>query len=99
MEPKQKIRLKKKGKVLINGAIGAEMLDLSTEGMYIYTNADFIPESIINLSFSLGAKRLNIYAKVRHMEPGIGIGVKFIDIDKDAAETIKNYIDKIREGR
>lgn len=79
--------------VIINKTVRAEGLDLSEEGMYLYTTkSGFIQGSIINLRFKLGSEVLNLSGKVQHSEPGIGIGVRFIGLTDEIKEKIKNYI-------
>lgn len=78
--------------VIINGIIRAEGLDLSETGMYIYTRANFISSSILDIHFTLDGEPFNISAVVQHSQPGIGIGVEFRGLDGKILDKIKEYI-------
>ncbi len=78
--------------VVIIRTISAEGLDLSEDGMYIYTRQQFIVGSIIEVTFSLEGTKIDVSAKVVHSQPGIGIGVKFTELHKDIADKIKSYL-------
>jgi len=90
-----RIRLSKN--VIINRTIRAEGLDLSPSGMYIYTKTSFAPHSIINLSFILKRKPIEISAEVMHVQPGVGLGVRFTGVEKDAMKTIRSFIKTFAE--
>ncbi len=78
--------------VFINRTINAEGLDLSEDGMYIYTRHQFVVGSIIEVTFSLEGTKIDVPAKVVHSQPGIGIGVKFTELHEDTADKIKSYL-------
>jgi hypothetical protein len=78
--------------VLINRTIRAEGLDLSEDGMYIYTQTYFLPDSIINVSFNIGGELVEVSAKIQHAQPGVGLGVKFFELPKDTLRKIREYL-------
>jgi hypothetical protein len=78
--------------VFINRTISAEGLDLSVDGMYLYTRHQFIVGSIIEVTFSIEGTKIDVSAKVVHSQPGIGVGVKFTELHKDTADKIKSYL-------
>ncbi len=80
--------------VSIIRTINAEGLDLSEDGMYIYTRHQFVVGSIIEVTFSLEGTKIDVTAKVVHSQPGIGIGVKFTDLHEDVADKIKSYLSR-----
>lgn len=89
-ERKKRVSIQKD--VVINRTVRAEGLDLSEDGMYIYTRTEFIPRSIIELSFVIDGERLDIPAIVSHAQQGIGIGVRFVDMPPEVLEKIKRFI-------
>ena len=93
-QPKdKKDRVPQQGPVLITRAQRAEMLDISEDGMYIYTNTPFISGEIIQLCFPLEGEPIELTAKVRHVQKGIGIGVQFVDMSDISRQRIKDYIE------
>ncbi len=79
--------------VVINGVIKAEALDLSIDGMYIYTQFSFIAGTIFELSFKVGEDAIKAMARVQHAQPSVGIGVKFVELSAENSEKIKRYLE------
>jgi hypothetical protein len=91
-------RVKINKEVTVTRTFKAQGLDLSEEGMYIYSRSYFIPGSIINVSFRIDDEPLDITAKVRHIQPGVGFGVCFYDLKESVAERIRGYLSSIESG-
>jgi hypothetical protein len=79
--------------VVINGVTKAEALDISIDGMYIYTQFSFISGTIFEVSFKIGGNAITTMARVQHAQPNVGIGVKFVDLSPENSEKIKKYIE------
>jgi len=79
--------------VIINGIIKAEALDISMEGMYIYTQASFIPGAIFEVSFKIGEAKIEAMVRVQHSQPNVGIGVQFVELSEEALAKIRLYIE------
>jgi hypothetical protein len=90
----RKKRVPLHSEVKINHLYTAEGLDISEDGMYIYSRHTFLPDSLIDLSISLGGEEFSLTAKVAHVQPGIGFGVKFPDMPRDIAEHFKSVLKK-----
>jgi hypothetical protein len=79
--------------VMINRLYQAEGLDLSADGMYIYTRHTLIADSIVELLITGRGLEYNINAKVRHSQPGVGFGVSFMDMPSEMAERIRGLVE------
>ena len=79
--------------VIINGIIKAEALDISMEGMYIYTQANFITGAIFEINFKINDVPVKAMARVQHAQPSVGIGIQFVDMSQEDAARIKQYIE------
>lgn len=90
----RKKRLHMSADVFINRTVKAEGLDLSEDGMYLYTTKQFVAGSTIEASFMLDGNEINVRAKVVHSQPGIGLGVHFVEVKEETLQTIKNYLDQ-----
>jgi hypothetical protein len=91
---KKRVPLKKE--VMVARTVRAEGLDLSEDGMYIYSRNYFIPGSILDVSFSLdGMRPIDVQAKVLHSQPGVGFGVTFYGIPEDVSGEIRQYVSSI----
>lgn len=75
--------------VIINGILKATALDISDKGMYIATQAEFLPKSKIELSFKIKDKDFKTQAIIKHCQQGIGIGVEFLSPSPDLIFAIK----------
>ncbi|MBI4824323.1 MAG: response regulator [Nitrospirae bacterium] len=82
MEERKKRRVIFQKDVIINGAIKGYALDISEAGMYIHSLADFVPGAVVDLDFDISGKRINVKSGIQHIESGIGIGVKFLNLNK-----------------
>jgi hypothetical protein len=91
---KRKKRLHISADVFINRTVKAEGLDLSEDGMYMYTTKRYVAGSIIEASFKLDGNEINVQAKVVHSQPGIGLGVHFVDIKEGTHKMIKNFLEQ-----
>lgn len=96
-EQREKKRVLIQESVLINGIIRANALDLSEEGMYISTQAEFVTGVVLELSFRLKDKDLKVKAIVQHVQPGIGMGVRFLNLSPEVYSVIKSFVDEASE--
>jgi CheY-like chemotaxis protein len=78
--------------VVINNIVKAYALDISEGGMYLHTQSEFIPGATLELSFKLKEKDIRVKAVVRHVQPGIGMGVSFINPSPETLSAIKDFL-------
>lgn len=98
-ESRKKERFPFSTEVIINNIIKAHSLDISEGGMYIATQAEMIERSEIELSFKLDDKNFRVKGIVQHVEPGIGMGVRFIMPPEVLLRAIRESILKFNEDR
>ncbi len=79
--------------VIIGSAIKTQSLDLSESGMYIHTDHPFPSGHQTTISFFLDDAKITVKAVVVHSYSGIGIGVRFMGLDRDQMISIKSYIE------
>ena len=89
----RKNRIHVRSAVAVNGRQSAEALDLSEEGMYIFTSRTFIEGLTVNLEFDLDGESYDVRAKIKHSEDGVGFGVNFVDMDDNDARRLRDYVD------
>lgn len=97
IEQREKKRVLIQETVLINKIIKANALDISEEGMYINTQAKFVSGAVLELFFKLKDKDIKLKAHVQHVQPGIGMGVRFINLSPEVYLIIKNFVDEASE--
>ncbi len=96
-EQREKKRVLIQESVLVNGIIKANALDISEEGMYISTQAEFVSGAILELSFRLNDNDIKVKVYVQHVQPGIGMGVRFLNLSPETYSVIKSFIDGASE--
>ena len=70
--------------------------DLSEEGMFIATPASYLPGSVLDLKFRLFNDEvpIEIQAEVRHVEEGVGMGVRFLNLKPADRERIRKFVER-----
>lgn len=65
--------------------------DISTRGMFVNTRRNFPEGAVLIVQFRLGQSgaRVSSRAEVRYCLPGVGVGVEFIGISKEAVQAIE----------
>jgi len=80
--------------ILVNGTTICKGIDISEGGLYIYTDRLFAKNSTIQVTLPFKDKKIIIKAIVQHNQPGIGIGVKFFDLN-DMQKAIIQELNKV----
>lgn len=83
--------------ILINGVIQANALDISEDGMYIVTEADFPSGTALDIAFKIHDTTIKVKAMVQHSQPAVGMGVKFTELTHDQLLVIRKYVDHVKE--
>jgi CheY-like chemotaxis protein len=92
MDDRKKQRVMLEKEIIINNIIKGHILDISEGGMYVHTQAEFIPKSVLDLKFSLCDKQVTVKGAVQHVEEGVGIGIKFINLSVEDYTCIKGVL-------
>jgi hypothetical protein len=68
--------------------------DISTQGMFINTTETFPERSILCLQLRLAISGIEVRTRceVRYCLPGVGVGVEFVGITPQAAETTEQEV-------
>ena len=64
--------------------------DLSTQGMFIHTSLELPEGSVVRVKFRLRRTNflVNVRSEVRYFLPGVGVGVEFVEISREAQDAI-----------
>ncbi|HEV2206394.1 MAG TPA: PilZ domain-containing protein [Candidatus Acidoferrales bacterium] len=75
--------------------------DLSIHGMFISTGTIFAEGTVLNLRFQLAHSGVEVETRgeVRYCLPGVGVGVEFIGVSREAEQEISREIDCQTEVR
>jgi CheY-like chemotaxis protein len=81
--------------VIINDSLKAQAFDISEGGMYLHIQEEFNQGAIIELSFDVDDGPIKIKARIKHIQPGVGIGVKFIGLSNEDSARVKRLLQSL----
>ena len=70
-------------------------VDISEDGLYISAIQSYEKNSVIDVTIPFKGEKLTFKAQVRYCQPGIGMGVLFIDLNAEQRGKIKELIESI----
>ena len=84
---------------IVNQAIG-RTLNVSESGILLETHFSIHSRQIVSLSLALGDDLINVMGEVVYSRPGdeekFETGIKFLDLDDEAQQTLKVFIEEFR---
>ncbi len=78
--------------IIVDGTKMCSTMDISEGGLYISTIQAYEKNDVIEVTIPLKSEKITVQARVQHCQPGIGIGVRFIDFDDKQREKIREII-------
>lgn len=82
--------------ILIDGTKRCTCTDISELGLYISTIQSFEEEKVIKVTIPVQGKPISVKARVQYHQPGIGMGIMFVDLTEEQKAIIKDIIEKIK---
>lgn len=92
-EKRESKRYSFKERILINGSIVFKSIDISEGGIYIYTGRSFQRNTIVDVTFM--RHKFTLKAIIKHNQPGIGMGLQFMDLSKEQQAMIRMVVKEI----
>ena len=77
--------------VLIDG-MKCTGVDFSEGGLYVCTIQPLEEHRVIDVTLPLKEDTIKVKGQIRYCQPGIGIGIKFIDLNDDQREKIREFV-------
>ena len=81
--------------ILIDGTRQAYSQNICEDGMFVSTLHPLREGSVIHVTIP---SNLTVKAEVSNSQPGIGMGIEFIDLNYDQKREIKQLIEDIKLG-
>jgi len=72
--------------------IKVKSIDISIGGLYIYTEQSLRLGTMVEIFLPYKEQRLKVKAEVKHIQEGVGIGLMFVDLDKNLKAKIEELI-------
>jgi hypothetical protein len=82
--------------IIIDGTKRCTCTDISDLGLYVSTIQSFEETGIIDVTIPVKGKDLTVKARVQYHQPGIGMGIMFVDLTDEQKAIIKDVIKKIK---
>jgi hypothetical protein len=67
--------------------------DLSVDGAFVDARTVLPPGAIANLRFSLPDCEVSVRTEVRYSMPGMGMGLRFVDLTPEVRDAIARFVD------
>jgi hypothetical protein len=77
--------------------VNGRLREMSLVGCFIHTAAEFPHRAAINLSFRPFGMQITCGAQVRHIEQGVGFGVKFTSLTEAERAKLETAIERLAE--
>ncbi len=81
--------------IMLDGTKLCSSMDISEGGLYLSTIQTFEKNSVIDVSIPFKGKNLMVKARVQYIQPGIGIGIMFVNLTDEQKTQIKELIASI----
>ena len=81
--------------ILIEGTRMYTCMDISEGGLYISTIQSYGENDLINITIPFKGESLTVRAQVRYCQPGIGLGVMFVNLNDEQRGKIRKLIESI----
>lgn len=83
--------------VLIDGTIPCTISDISENGLYVSAVQQFEEDRIVSITIPFKDKKVTVRAKVQYCQPGIGMGVMFVDLYNEQKSFLREIIEHLDE--
>jgi hypothetical protein len=69
------------------------LADLSVDGAFVDARTVLPPGAVARLRFTLLEQEVTVQAEVRYSMPGMGMGLRFVDLPPAAHDLIARFVD------
>ncbi|MHB8880163.1 MAG: PilZ domain-containing protein [Thermodesulfovibrionales bacterium] len=84
--------------VVINGSVTCRVFNINEGGLYIKTADVFTAGKMVTLSLPFRGDQLEISARIKYCNEGVGMGIMFIDLDDALKGKLKALIQDIKDA-
>jgi hypothetical protein len=84
-----------KGEILIEGLKLSTIIDISEGGLYVDAMQSCEINSVIEVTIPYKGEKVPFRVQIQYCQPGIGMGIMFIDLKEKQREIITQLIESI----
>jgi hypothetical protein len=81
--------------IFIDGAQLCTSMDISRGGLYVSAIQSFDKDTVINVTIPFGGEKITVKAQVQYCQPGIGMGIRFVELSDDQKAAIEQLIESL----
>jgi len=81
--------------MLIDGTKSCTCTDISEGGLFVSAIQYFEPGDTIEVSIPLQGENITVKAQVKYCQPGIGMGIMFVDLNDQQRARIRALIEDL----
>jgi len=94
-EHRKQQRIPVTGKLLVDIRKDFQCIDISEGGLYFSTGNIFAENSFFDVTIPFRNQKVTVKAQIKHFQPGIGVGIEFIDVSDSQRAIIKEIIESM----
>jgi hypothetical protein len=83
--------------ILIDNTMTCVSSDISENGLYVCTMQPFEKNTIVNVTIPFKENKIIVRARVAYFNPGIGVGLIFVDLNDEQRSMLRELIKSIKE--
>ena len=84
--------------IIIDGTKMCTSMDICEGGLYVSAMQVFEKNSLIDIAIPVRGTKVALRAQVQYCQPGIGMGIRFVDMSDSQKAAIRELIDGIRNS-
>jgi|WetSurSiteA1Bulk_404760.scaffolds.fasta_scaffold49072_2 hypothetical protein len=84
--------------ILIDGTKMCTSMDICEGGLYVSAIQVFERNSIVDLAIPFKGAKVTLKAQVQYCQPGIGMGIRFIDMSDNQKAAVRELIEGLRSS-
>jgi hypothetical protein len=82
--------------ILIDGVRPTTSIDISEGGIYLSSIQFFEENTVVTISIPFQGETFDVKGKIQFYQPGIGLGIMFIDLTDEQRTKIKKIISSLK---
>jgi len=94
-EQRKQQRIPIRGKLLVDIRKDFQCIDISEGGLYFSTGNIFAENSFFDVTIPFRNREITVKAQIKHFQPGIGVGIEFVEVSDSQRASIKEIVESI----
>ncbi len=78
--------------ITLNDSLKVKAIEISEGGLYVYTKHNFNSEDVVKVSIPFKDENIELKAKVKHIQEGIGFGLDFLEVSDELLSRITELV-------